>query len=139
VTNIGDGRRNSSNSGGHASWVHVFVYGTLRSGHSANAMLDGCQHVGEGSVGGVLYDLDDYPALMLYGSEPVRGEVWCCPPELIGRLDEYEGVERGLFRRVAVAVGEFACWTWVAGPAIARRLTPERRLDQGDWRPRRPA
>jgi gamma-glutamylcyclotransferase (GGCT)/AIG2-like uncharacterized protein YtfP len=116
---------------------HLFVYGSLRSGAAAHELLDGCERVGEASVAGTLYDIDGrYPALMLYGDTPVHGEIWRCPPALLGRLDEYEGAIRGLFRRVGVRVAEYACWTYVAGPALARRLTPARRIASGVWLPR---
>jgi gamma-glutamylcyclotransferase (GGCT)/AIG2-like uncharacterized protein YtfP len=124
---------------GEAGWFHLFVYGTLRAGRDAASRLAGAVRVTEATVEGTLYDLVEYPALMLYGSTPVRGEIWRCPAGLLARLDEYEGVDRGLFRRVAIMVGEFACWLYVAGPALSRRLTPDRRLSHGDWQPRTPA
>jgi gamma-glutamylcyclotransferase (GGCT)/AIG2-like uncharacterized protein YtfP len=115
---------------------HLFVYGTLRSGGVAAARLADCVHIADAVIEGTLYDLAEFPALMLYGGTPIRGEVWRCPVPLLPRLDEYEGVERGLFRRVAVMAGEYACWTYVAGPGIARHLTPDRRLMHGEWPPR---
>ena len=118
---------------------HLFVYGTLRSGGSASRMLDHCKRIARTSVRGTLYDVDGrFPALMLYGSCDVHGEIWRCPVELLATLDEYEGVERGMFRRVAVRVDGLACWTYVAGPALARDLTPGRRVPSGEWGPRDP-
>jgi gamma-glutamylcyclotransferase (GGCT)/AIG2-like uncharacterized protein YtfP len=114
---------------------HLFVYGTLRSNGSAVGRLLNSQMVGRGSVGGVLYDMDgDYPALVLYGKTAVHGEVWRCPVELLHSLDEYEGVNEGLFRRVGVDVQmdngtTQGCWTYVAGPRLSRKLTPARRID----------
>jgi gamma-glutamylcyclotransferase (GGCT)/AIG2-like uncharacterized protein YtfP len=113
---------------------HLFAYGTLRKGSGvAASMLRDAELVGTGSVGGVLYDIDgEYPALVLYGSAPVEGEVWRCPVELLPVLDSYEGVADGLFRRVGVNVpvdGEdVACWTYVAGTALNRKLIPARRI-----------
>ena len=113
---------------------HLFVYGTLRSGAEAGRLLDGCERVGAATITGTLYDVNDrYPALMLYGATPVRGEIWRCPVELLPRLDEYEGVNRRLFRRVGVRVGDVPCWTYVAGPALARELKPTRRITSGEW------
>lgn len=111
----------------------MFVYGTLRSGGPAAGLLAGCERIGEATVEGTLYDLGEYPALMLYGHTRVRGEVWDCPFELLAKLDAYEGAERGLFRRVAVMASGIPCWTWVAGPGLARLLTPDRRIDGGYW------
>jgi gamma-glutamylaminecyclotransferase len=118
--------------------ICIFVYGTLRTGGAAHDALRGCEHVASATVPGTLYDIDGrFPALMLYGGTAVRGEVWRCPDALLPRLDAYEGVESGLFRRVGVRVGEHACWTYVAGPALARQLTAARRLHDGDWLGRR--
>lgn len=110
---------------------HLFAYGTLRAGTTAAArMLDGCTHVCTASVAGTLYDIDgEYSALILYGETPVPGDVWHVPDSArLQELDEYEGVGNGLFRRIGVEVGELACWAYVAGPALAHRLTPERRI-----------
>jgi gamma-glutamylcyclotransferase (GGCT)/AIG2-like uncharacterized protein YtfP len=112
---------------------HLFVYGTLQSGGSARDLLANCDLIGAASVGGVLYDIDgEFPALVLYGATPVRGEVWQCPAELLKTLDAYEGTASGLFRRVGVhaQVGgeEIGCWAYVAGPRLSRKLTPARRV-----------
>ena len=114
---------------------HLFVYGTLRSnGAGASLLADGAL-VGEGSVGGVLYDIDGaYPAMIVYGTTPVRGEVWRCPANTLLQLDEYEGVADGLFRRIGVEVEmtdgtRQGCWTYVAGPKLARKLTAGRRIE----------
>ena len=107
----------------------LFAYGTLRSGGSAAHHLDGAELLCEASLEGTLYDLDEFPALMLYGNSRVHGEVWNCPFSLLARLDEYERVEHGLFRRVAVMASGIPCWTYVAGPALASRLTPDSRVD----------
>jgi gamma-glutamylcyclotransferase (GGCT)/AIG2-like uncharacterized protein YtfP len=111
------------------------VYGTLRSGGSATNLLTGAEKVGEGAVGGVLYDIDgEYPALIVYGRTPVQGEIWRCPAPLLSALDAYERTDSGLFRRIAVEVAAFAggvvpCWAYVAGPRLAAKLTPARRID----------
>jgi gamma-glutamylcyclotransferase (GGCT)/AIG2-like uncharacterized protein YtfP len=116
-------------------FFHLFVYGTLRSDRSHSAILDGCECVTKAKVEGTLYQLDDHPALILYGSTPVHGEVWRCPADLLWRLDEYENIGSGLFRRVGLEVAGFGCWLYVAGHALAHRLTPDRRLATGDWTP----
>lgn len=114
---------------------NVFVYGTLRSGGSAARLLGGCARVGSAVIHGALYDIDGrFPALLLYGTNCVHGEVWRCPTELLPSLDSFEGVDVGLFRRVGVRAGDFACWTYVAGPALASELTPARRIESGEWR-----
>ena len=106
-------------------FFHLFVYGTLRSGGPASSRLADARLVGEGSVGGVLYDIDgEYPALIVYGKSPVQGEIWRCPASLLRELDEYEQIESGLFRRIGVeaqaADGSLVpCWAYVAGPRLA--------------------
>jgi gamma-glutamylcyclotransferase (GGCT)/AIG2-like uncharacterized protein YtfP len=113
---------------------NLFVYGTLMSAGSGSHMLQGCQRMGTGRVDGILYDIDgEHPALVLYGNEPIAGEVWRCPWQLLARLDEYEGVGVGLFRRVAVNAqhenGEqMPCWIYVAGPKLAHKLSASRRI-----------
>jgi gamma-glutamylcyclotransferase (GGCT)/AIG2-like uncharacterized protein YtfP len=116
-------------------FFYLFVYGTLRSGRSAANLLKDSRKAGEGSVGGVLYDIDgEYPALIVYGNTPVPGEVWQCPVSLLRELDAYEQVETGLFRRIAMEVqmtdgSVLPCWGYVAGPRLAAKLTPARRVD----------
>jgi gamma-glutamylcyclotransferase (GGCT)/AIG2-like uncharacterized protein YtfP len=112
---------------------HLFVYGTLREPRVAAGLLGGCQQVREATVQGTLYDLGDYPALMAYGTTPIAGAVWKCPNRVLQRLDSYEGVERGVFRRIGILVDGLGCWTYVAGPALAPELLPARRLASGDW------
>ena len=116
-------------------FFHLFVYGTLRSNGAGTSLLTEGELLGEGSVGGMLYDVDGaYPALVLYGNTPVRGEVWKCAAVMLESLDEYEGVAEGLFRRIGVEVQMAdgttqGCWTYTAGPRLARKLTPSRRID----------
>lgn len=116
------------------STFNLFVYGTLRARERGAALLRGCRQVGRGTVHGTLYDIDgQYPALMLYGDTPVRGEIWQCPADSLLRLDEYEGTAEGLFRRIALEVpsetgATVPCWLYVAGPRLSRQLTPEHRL-----------
>jgi gamma-glutamylcyclotransferase (GGCT)/AIG2-like uncharacterized protein YtfP len=113
---------------------HLFVYGTLKKGGSGVQLLSGCDWLGKAAVQGTLYNIDGrFPALMLYGVTSVQGEVWRCPFEKLAALDAHEGLGDGMFRRVAVQVGDFACWTYVAGPALAPQLTPERRITSGIW------
>jgi len=116
--------------------VHVFVYGTLRRGGRADAMLHGCEHVGVRTIRGTLYDVNGaYPALVPDGGGEVEGEVWRCPASLLKRLDEYEGVGEGLYERVVLEVEDTPCWTYVAGRALEQALTPGRRIASGVWPP----
>ena len=111
----------------------LFVYGTLRRGGPAEAMLANCRFLGEAQISGSLYHLGRYPALVLDGRGVVHGELWMCSTETLSRLDTYEGVGHGLFHRVTVRAGERECWTYVAGPQLRPRLEPERRIAGGRW------
>ena len=120
---------NAGPNGELRTHFHLFAYGTLRANGSAVSLLRDCECIGRFTIGGVLYDIDgEYSALVLYGASPVEGDVWRCPNELLASLDAYEGVESGLFRRVAAQVGGTACWVYVAGPRLSRMLTPARRI-----------
>ena len=78
---------------------HVFVYGTLRRGEQRDIslLMPAPRWVGQASVEGVLYDLGDYPGLVLGsdqqpGQEKVMGEVYEISDVLERLLDEIEGV-----------------------------------------------
>ncbi len=116
------------------TYFHLFTYGTLRRGRGADELLEGCEQVGTATVAGTLFNIDDaYPALILAGTTRIEGEVWRCPAAKLPQLDAYEGTAEGLFRRVGLRVGEWACWTYVAGPKLAPRLSPDRRIEEGRW------
>lgn len=113
---------------------HLFTYGTLMAGDERpSPVLTGCDRVGTATVRGTLYDAGAYPALLLDGDDRVDGEIWRCPAHVLPRLDQYEAVAEGLFRRVGLRVGDVACWTYVAGPRLGPRLTPESRIPARRW------
>ncbi|HUE95594.1 MAG TPA: gamma-glutamylcyclotransferase family protein [Longimicrobiaceae bacterium] len=111
----------------------LFVYGTLRRGGGMHSLLDGCRLHAEATVRGSLFDLGTYPALVLDDRGTVHGEVWECPRETLLRLDSYEGVGEGLFRRVRIEVGSVPCWTYIAGPRLRSRIASAPTLDRGRW------
>lgn len=112
---------------------HLFAYGTLKDREDAPGrdLLEGCERVRDAAIRGTLYDAGDYPALILDGTDRVPGVIWRCPADLLPSLDRYEGVTDRLFRRVGIRVDGIACWIYVAGPKLGRRLTPGRRLHPG--------
>jgi gamma-glutamylcyclotransferase (GGCT)/AIG2-like uncharacterized protein YtfP len=78
---------------------HVFVYGTLRQGEQRdiNLLTPAPRRIGQASVEGVLYDLGDYPGLVLGrdqhpGQKKVSGEVYEITDALERLLDEIEEV-----------------------------------------------
>jgi len=111
----------------------LFVYGTLLSQGGHASLLGGCELLGSGVVEGLLYDLGDYPALVLGPGAAVHGEFWCCPPETLDRLDAYEGVGEGLFARMTFESSGGDCWVYVAGPGLIPNLDEAVLVPSGRW------
>lgn len=101
--------------------------------------------LGRASVAGTLYDLTNYPGLLLDGAGTVHGHLCELPDDdlLWRRLDAYEGfdpsaIEGSLFRRVpalaTLETGErLDCQTYVYNRSLSRSsLVPS-----GDWTDRR--
>lgn len=98
----------------------LFVYGTLRPEASPAALRESLarlRRVGPARLPGRLYDLGPYP-----GAVPdercdtlVRGEVLGLPPEpdLLARLDAYEGSEFERVRRRVLLDSGRSCLCWV--------------------------
>lgn len=82
----------------------VFVYGTLKYGGSNHAQMIGARPLGAARTrpGHTLYSLGDYPGLVLDPADThgVTGELWAVSPDLLARLDAFEGVAEGLYARV---------------------------------------
>jgi len=82
----------------------LFVYGTLRR-HGARPIEDDHRDVRfeeTGKVSGKLYDLGDYPGILLSASGGVvRGEIYAVDDAALVALDLYEGLE---YRRVLTDV-----------------------------------
>lgn len=75
----------------------VFVYGTLRQ-----------TNITDRTIQGELWDLGAFPAAVNVGEGEslIHGEIlWVTQPQL-KRLDEYEGVGRGLYRRVSTVTNK---------------------------------
>ncbi len=125
----------------------LFAYGTLAPDGPEQARRDGWE---ADMVRGRLFDLGPYPGLVGIddpGAGWVAGYVRAVDPaELVGWLDEYEGVAEGLYRRVTTttrggrhvwvyvypspsapprAQGRSACWDGPA-PRASRPLGPTR-------------
>ncbi len=86
----------------------LFVYGTLKRGCRNHGQLDGQDFVGAARTlpGFSLFDLGGYPGI---ASSPadllgVAGEVWSVDPASLARLDAFEGVAEGLYRRDRIAL-----------------------------------
>ncbi|MDP9190516.1 MAG: gamma-glutamylcyclotransferase [Acidobacteriota bacterium] len=83
--------------------TQLFVYGTLRSDPSHemfHVLARRAKFLGEARVAGRLYDLGEYPGMVLRPDDRyVKGELYDVRPEywneVIQQLDRYEGCEDG--------------------------------------------
>ena len=112
----------------------LFVYGTLhpdRAPEEIASLVGRFKRVARGTVRGHLYDLSDYPAVVLDPKGPiVTGEVLLIPsePGAMARLDAYEeytpnAPAKSLFlrrkARVTLEDGSHAqCWIYVYNKPI---------------------
>ena len=78
----------------------VFVYGTLTDRECADELLDDFSYAGTETLSGFHRVDGEYPTLAPGGS--VGGRL--LETDEIGRLDAYEGIDRGLYTRVPVPV-----------------------------------
>lgn len=91
----------------------AFVYGTLVEPARVDAILDEWAFDGDAVLEGLQRVEGTYPTLAPGGSTAGRLLV---TPELTA-LDRYEGVERGLYVRVAVPLdGDGEAWVYVGDP-----------------------
>jgi gamma-glutamylaminecyclotransferase len=86
----------------------LFVYGTLKRGCCNHGQMAGQTFVGIARTmpGYRLYDLGGYPAIVSSPEDRdgVVGEVWSVDPEGLCKLDTFEGVHEGLYRREPIAL-----------------------------------
>jgi gamma-glutamylcyclotransferase (GGCT)/AIG2-like uncharacterized protein YtfP len=115
----------------------LFVYGTLKRGGSNHRHLEGQTFVGVACTwpGFLLYDLGGYPGIAPAPADldGVTGEVWRVDPAALARLDVFEGVPAGLYRRDRIALqSPFADATVDAYFPVAP-VTGRREIG-GEWR-----
>lgn len=81
----------------------LFVYGTLKRGCSNHTYLADQTFVGLARTppGFRLYDLGGYPGIAPVTDDRngVIGEIWSVDDDALERLDRFEGVHEGLYRR----------------------------------------
>ena len=99
--------------------MRVFVYGTLTDpDQTATLLEDGPSEYEFGSTAvleGVHRVDGHYPTLAPGGS--VEGRLLVVDETALERLDQYEGVDRGLYTRVAVSqIDQQPVWTYVGDP-----------------------
>ena len=85
--------------------TNVFVYGTLKKGQCRAAFLDGQVFRGEAKTIAAyrIFDCGTYPGMI--ASEPgveILGEVWTVDEQCLSELDDLEGVDEGIYRRVPI-------------------------------------
>jgi gamma-glutamylcyclotransferase (GGCT)/AIG2-like uncharacterized protein YtfP len=121
---------------GLATPVHeyIFVYGTLLPQYAPEDLqsaVHALRYVGDGMVYGWLYDMGDFPALVLHPDAPdAFGTVFALPTEghVLARFDKYEefysdNVAASLFVRQATTVtltdgSLLTCWIYVYNRVI---------------------
>ena len=123
----------------------VFVYGTLRRGGSndINRLHPAPQFLGAARIQGRLFDLGDYPGLLLAAGQggasgAVLGELYAVSAQLESVLDRIEGIRGAAddeyFRRsIPVRLPAGAACT-----ALVYEINPDRLLNcpqigHGDW------
>jgi gamma-glutamylaminecyclotransferase len=84
----------------------LFVYGTLKRGGTNHHYMAGQKFVGAARTapGFRLYELIGHPGMIALDSDRdgVTGEVWSVDDAGLKILDEFEGIEIGLYRRERV-------------------------------------
>lgn len=114
----------------------VFVYGTLKRGGRNHAQMSGGRFVGPARTqsGWALHDLGSYPGMVPAPDAPegIVGELWEISDPLLAKLDRFEGVHEGLYRRETLALAE-PTGTTAFAYVYLRPLDGHRRLG-AEWR-----
>jgi len=85
--------------------MKLFIYGTLKRGHSRAGALKEQRFLGEAQTVPKyrMVDCGDYPGLVAADEGvSIAGELWEVDQACLDMLDELEGVSLNLFRRAAV-------------------------------------
>ncbi len=102
--------------------MNLFVYGTLKSNFDndfAKYLRGKATYMGQGKVFGRMYLLGWYPGIILdKDGYEIIGEVYHLSlqaEEVLAKLDDYEGVELGDYRRVlrTIFVNDLPIKCWV--------------------------
>ena len=82
----------------------LFVYGTLRRGHSNHEWLEGAPFVGSCTTAPAyeVTHFENFPALVV-GATSVPGELYAVDETLLARLDDFEGSN---YRRALVELAD---------------------------------
>ena len=113
----------------------VFVYGSLRSGnaHPMSQRFPESKFISAANVNGRLYDLGEYPGLLLSETEsPVVGEVYEVDDALLQELDEFEASSNYLRRQVTISFGNQKETGWAYEPDL-QYYSLGTLIESGDW------
>jgi gamma-glutamylcyclotransferase (GGCT)/AIG2-like uncharacterized protein YtfP len=113
----------------------VFVYGSLRSGnaHSMSQRFPDSKFVAAAKVSGRLYDLGEYPGLLLSETDStVVGEVYEVDDVLLQELDEFEASSNYLRRQVTISLADQTKTGWAYEPDL-QFYSLGRLIESGDW------
>jgi gamma-glutamylcyclotransferase (GGCT)/AIG2-like uncharacterized protein YtfP len=113
----------------------VFVYGSLRRG-SARAMSNrfpDSRFIAGATVNGHLYDLGEFPGLLLNESgAAVTGEVYEIDEDVLKSLDDFEATSNYRRKQVEITLGfdRKVCWVYEPDPEHYSLRTL---IASGDW------
>lgn len=112
----------------------LFVYGTLKRGCSNHGQMHGQRFVAEARTvpGYRLFAVGGFPGLVAWphDSGGVTGEIWAVDSSALARLDRFEGVDEGLYRREPITLAAPHDREAVDGYVYARSV--EGLLDVGE-------
>ena len=127
---------------------YLFVYGTLLAGLRNHHHLKNAQYLGPASVQGALFELGDYPGLILAGHlampmGPVLGELYKVEASNWAQLDALEAFDPNAIES-SMYLRQFADVTWFKGTETVMLqaqtyvynwpLEGRRRIENGDFR-----
>jgi len=111
--------------------MNLFVYGTLRRGEPAHALLRGAPLLAQCRTDPqfTLLDMGEYPALLEGGSTAVVGELYRVDQATLEELDRYEEAPE-LYLRVSRPIAGYTAQVYLLRPehAAGRPL-----IASGDW------
>lgn len=97
------------------------------------SLFAGAKFIGQAKVSGRLYDLGEYPGLLVdESSSSVIGEVYEIDDEILEKLDEIEATSDYLRKQVEVSPGNRSvrCWVYEPNPESYSLQTL---ITSGDW------
>lgn len=115
----------------------VFVYGSLRRGNAGamSVRFPEATYVAEGKVRGSLYDMGEYPGLVLDSEASyVTGEMYGVDDNTLYRLDQFELTSDYNRKLVEVEHGSERADCWVYVPERdAKFFSNCELIESGDW------